>query len=643
MSIGSPLTPLDLARFEAIGITRQVLEQAQVRRVAHHEAREQCGIRYKTDHLEGIAFAYVDPVSGRVCTYRVRRDSPELDTDGTPIGKYLSPPDRKHLYFAPEADTLLADVQAPVVIVEAEKSALAIHAAERRTGCAPALVIATGGCWGHRCRIGTKPNAHGVHVPVKGFSPDLDRVRWAGRDVIICFDSNAATNENVQAGRRSLAGELQTRGAQVRIAELPEAPGVNGPDDYLGRHGAAALFALFTAATPFASKPTAKAGEKQGRAVQFEAIEPWPTPVDGAALLDAIATTVRRHFVVPAHADTIIALWTVHAYTLEASFTSPFLAITSPEKRCGKTLLLILIGAVTPRRMFAANISPAALFRTIEKYGPTLLIDEADCFLRDDDELRGLLNSGHTRTTAICVRVAGDDHEPRLFSTWCPKVIALIGQLPGTLADRSIEIKMKRRTRTDPAVERLRQDRIDRACAMLRRQAVRWAADHLATLAEADPAVPEALHDRAADCFRPLLAIADAAGGSWPTLAREAAEAVSRTDADDTLPTTLLSDCRVVFTAKGNPECLATQTLREKLVELEDRPWKEFHPKTGKPITGQKLAALLKPYGILPTDPVRIKGQSKPARAYLYSAFADAWARYHAGQRPLPGGRTVTP
>src|SRR4029453_223767 len=112
---------------------------------------------------------------------------------------------------------------------------------------------------------------------------------------------------------------------------------------------------------------------------------------------------------------------------------------------CGKTVLLIVLGALVPRRMFAANVTPAVLFRTIEKFSPTLLIDEADTFIRDNDELRGVLNSGHTRTTATVIRAVGDDHDPRAFSTWCPKAIALIGSLPGTLSDRSIEIGMRRR------------------------------------------------------------------------------------------------------------------------------------------------------------------------------------------------------
>jgi hypothetical protein len=63
----------------------------------------------------------------------------------------------------------------------------------------------------------------------------------------------------------------------------------------------------------------------------------------------------------------------------------------------------------------------------VEKYRPTLLIDEADTFLGDHDELRGIINSGHRRSSAFVLRCDGDDQEPKSLSTWCPKAIALIG------------------------------------------------------------------------------------------------------------------------------------------------------------------------------------------------------------------------
>ena len=99
-----------------------------------------------------------------------------------------------------------------------------------------------------------------------------------------------------------------------------------------------------------------------------------------------------------------------------------------------------------------------------------MLIDETDTFLKNNDELRGVLNSGHTRATAFVIRCQSEAQLPRSFSTWAAIALAGIGQLPATLADRSIEIKLKRKTLSENA---MRLDRNARAalsdwCARLR-------------------------------------------------------------------------------------------------------------------------------------------------------------------------------
>ena len=630
MSVDS-LRPADLDVFAALGIPDALLTAAGVRRVSHTEARDVCGIRYKSDHLEGLAFPYRTPHDDTIVTWRIRRDHPEVELDGTPIAKYVSPLDRKHLYFVPGCAAQLADVSVLGILGESEKAALTLTAAARRVN-RNVLAIALGGCWGWRGVVGQTTNANGARVPVKGPLPDLDRVTWTNRDVVILFDANVTTNEKVSAARRALAAELTTRGAHVRTVDLPLEPGVNGPDDYRATHGDAALFALIDGATPFTSKPTKKEKTEktaQGRDVQLEDPEPWAEPVNGVLLLDAIANTFMRYLALPAHASTAMALWVLHVYAFAAWFTSPFLAITSPVKRCGKTVLLIVLGSLAPRRLFASNVTPAVLFRTIEKYTPTLLIDEADTFVRDNDELRGVLNSGHTKTTAVTIRAVGDDHEPRVFSTWCAKAIALIGKLPGTLDDRSIEIRMRRRTAAE-SVARLRQDRIDAECADLRRHAARWAADHLDALRNADPEVPSSLHDRAADCWRALVAIADVAGGTWPVRAREAAIALSGAPAEDDASTLLLTDIRAIFTAEDEPEVLASSTLVERLLDLDDRPWKEWSK--GRPLSAAKVARMLAGYQIFPAGTIRIG--AKTAKGYRRDAFVEAWQRYLGDVKP---------
>lgn len=431
--------------------------------------------------------------------------------------------------------------------------------------------------------------------------------------------------------------------ADVRIVTLPVTEKGADVSDYLGTRSKAELVALLNAAPVYtpstqapippiesdAATPAHRATKreksdkaKQGRAVQFEDPEPWPDPVDGAALLDALATTFERYLALPDHASAALALWVLHAYTFAAWFTSPFLVITSPVKRCGKTQLLIVLGALVPRRLFASNVTPAVLFRTIEKYSPTLLIDEADTFVRENDELRGVLNSGHTRTTAVAIRTVGDDHEPRAFSTWCPKAIALIGKLPDTLADRAIEVAMRRRIAGE-RIERLRQDRIEAECQQVRRQAVRWAADHLTELQDANPIAPVELHDRAADCWRPLLALADRAGARWPAVAREAAQALSGVTDDDDQPAAvlLLGDVQTIFATRHE---LSSADLVKALQALESRPWATWG-KDNKGLTSHALARLLKVFRV---HPVKIRFGDDTANGYTRRMFEDAWTRY---------------
>jgi putative DNA primase/helicase len=303
--------------------------------------------------------------------------------------------------------------------------------------------------------------------------------------------------------------------------------------------------------------------------------------------------------------------------------------------QCGKSTALALLGAVVPRPLPSANISPAALFRAVEKYRPTLLLDEAETYMRDGNEaLRGILNAGHARTQAFVMRVEGDSLEPRIFSTWGPKVFALIGRLPATLEDRSIVIPMKRKAKGE-RVERLRLDRLPAEGEPLRQRAARWAADNIGTLKNADPPVPaELVRDRTRDNWRPLLAIADLLGGAWPNEARRAALALAGgRPTEDTARITLLEDIRAIFKEEG-VDRLPSGDLVKSLVELEDHPWPEW--RDGRSLTATQLARLLKPFGIAPVK-WRGEGEQRTWRGYQVADFLDSFNRYlEDGNAPPP-------
>ena len=356
--------------------------------------------------------------------------------------------------------------------------------------------------------------------------------------------------------------------------------------------------------------------------------EPWSDRVVGSELLADLVSILQRYVVLPEAAYVAVALWILHAHAHDSAGISPILAITSPTPECGKTTLLTLLGALVPRPLPASNITSAALFRAVERWRPTLLVDEADTFLKGSDELRGVINCGHCKSNAYVVRTVGEDHEPRQFATWAPKAIAMIGSLHPTLASRALHVEL-RRIAQDEQVEGLRGDRLDHM-EHLCRKAFRLAQDHVEELRVADPAMPPVLRGRAADNWRPLLAIADLAGGDWPRKARHAAEILNASRNEQTAGLMLLEDLQALF-AEHDADRLPSAKIVEALGQMEDRPWSEW--KNGKPITTRQLARLLEPFKVTPGT---IRFAAAVSKGYRLDQFDEVFRRY------LPS-RSVTP
>ncbi len=252
---------------------------------------------------------------------------------------------------------------------------------------------------------------------------------------------------------------------------------------------------------------------------------------------------------------------------------------------------------------------------------PTLLIDEADTFLARSDELRGVLNSGHTRTSAYVLRLVGDQHEPRRFVTWGAKAIALIGDLPDTLADRAILIVMRRKLPME-AVERLRQRTHDAHFDTLARRCQRFAIDHQTAIRQAQPVLPAALHDRAQDNWEPLLAIADLAGPAWGQAARAAAVELTGLVDNPGLGIELLRDLEALFVQRG--ERLFSSEILTALIADAEAPWATYE--RGRPLTARQLARLLKSFGIHTHATIRV-GQ-KTGKGYSRAQFVEVFQRY---------------
>lgn len=372
--------------------------------------------------------------------------------------------------------------------------------------------------------------------------------------------------------------------------------------------------------------------------------QPPPHPADedvpdepGDAVLDDVHAALCRYVAFPsAHASVAMTLFVAATHAQVSWEHATRLVIKSPLKRCGKTRLLEIAGELVHRPLRTTNISVAALVRSIDAEDPpTVVLDEADAVFatrrgersEGAEDLRGILNSGHSPGWPY-IRWNMSTRQRESCPTFAMAIVSGIGDLPDTIEDRAVVISMRRRA---PG-EQVAQFRRRRSIPPLRALHLRlhaWASRRLDLLGEADPDLP--VEDRQADVWAPLVAVADAAGGRWPSAARVACVAlVGVGDGDDSSAAELLlSDLRVVF--RDDEDEVATATVLDRLHELDESPWSEWF---GKPLSARALARLLRPYGIRSRNVRTGDGQAK---GYRRDDLVDAWARYLAVDVHGPG------
>jgi hypothetical protein len=352
-----------------------------------------------------------------------------------------------------------------------------------------------------------------------------------------------------------------------------------------------------------------------------------------AALLGEISALLRRFVVMSSAQARVVALWVVHTHTLDAAEATPYLAITSAEKRSGKTRLLEVLELLVARPWFTGRTTAAVLPRKIDATAPTLLLDESDAAFGGDKDyaeaLRGVLNTGHRRggKSTVCIGQAGNIGF-KDFSVFSAKAIAGIGKLPDTVGDRAIPVRLERRAPGE-RVDRFRRREVAPQAEQLRYRLTALADVAVELLAEARPDLPEELNDRAWDGVEPLLAIAELAGGDWPIAARAACIELygGRQVDDDSTGVQLLADIREVF---GHEDRLSTSVLLDRLNDLDESPWCEWF---GRPLASRGLARLLKPYGIKSRN---IKLDERRPKGFLREQFEAVWARYLPPQDATP-------
>lgn len=335
-------------------------------------------------------------------------------------------------------------------------------------------------------------------------------------------------------------------------------------------------------------------------------------------LVNEIASVVDKFIVCSPETRDAITLWVIMTWFIDNIYVAPLAVITAPEKRCGKSRLLALMSRLVKNPIVASNITASAVFRTIDACNPTLLIDEGDTFISGREELRGILNCGHSRDTAFVVRLVGKEHEPKKFNVWGAKVIACIGDLPDTIMDRAIALRLHRKP-VNQKLSRLKDGELE--FERLRAKICRFANDYSNKLNEVEPTHVDGLNDREQDNWDPLLSIAKLVSEDWEKRAIDAALALSRDFSTEQSPTMeLLCDLREIFKSIDR---ISSEKLISLLCTDKEKRWASYN--AGKNITPRQIVSLLEKFSIRSKS---IRDGKVFYKGYEKNSFIDIFERY---------------
>jgi putative DNA primase/helicase len=367
-----------------------------------------------------------------------------------------------------------------------------------------------------------------------------------------------------------------------------------------------------------------------GHKVLFPVREAWPYSVTGAEVLSEISQVISQYLVLPDGAADAFALWCAHTHVYHVFRHTPRLHVTAPGSSCGKTTTLDVGGCFVLRPMKLELLTTATLFRIVEEFKPTLLVDEvSSSVLREKEELLQVLNGGHKRGVWV-PRCVGEDHKISLFDIFAPVMLCGIGPLPEQPHNRSIVIHMER-AMANEIKKRFREEHTERE-EELCRKLMRFCADNEEKF-KLDPDLPVQAANRLADNWRPLFAVAQVAGGDWPQRVYSAfVKLTARDEVDLESPgIRLLRDIKRIFeTHHFLQPVVSSAELHSLLLSIEDGEWEEWQG-PNRPITKWKVASFLAPFKITPK---RHHIGGSYLRGYLRADFKRPFERYMPQTEP---------
>ncbi len=478
------------------------------------------------------------------------------------------------------------------LIAEGEKDALNLQkaAAEFADGNGSLSYAAT-------CNIG------GAGKWLDEYSPYL-----AGKKAFVFQDNDDPGRRHAQ----QVCANVSKYAQAVHLVELPGLPDQGDVSDYLQTHPAAELFEQMRAAPVW----TPPAEAKQESVV----------PATGAELIRRFEEIFKWYIVAPKGAPLIGALYAFMTYSFKVFSWIGYLCFHSPLESCGKSRAADIVGWASARPEILVSITEAALFRLITIYAPTVVIDEAEVLSGEDETakaLRAVLHAGNAPDDGI-IRCAPNTHKPERFSPWCPKIFCAIGHLPRTLRSRTIGIGMQRKRASEQTKAFIRR-KLQPELTALGIEIATWVREHEAEILRAYESLPEeSFGERGRENFAPLeavLTIADPDRLPEFHWARRRLTNANNADMEhDSIGIRLLLDIKKTFEERGVEE-LASTTLIDALVAIEESPWREWSK--DRPLSKMKLASLLRPFNVYPGQMADGK-----ARGYRFSAFAECFASY---------------
>ncbi|MBI4186288.1 MAG: DUF3854 domain-containing protein [Chloroflexi bacterium] len=442
---------------EGSGIGVDIIRERGYRSVLGKAELEKLGFTPAQQRVPGILIPLWS-VDGKDAGSQLRPDHARTSGRGKAV-KYESPAGSSNrLDCPPRCQKIIGNPQVALWITEGSKKADALAS---RGACA----ISVTGVWGFKGK-----NQFGGIT----FLADWDYVALKNRTVYLAFDSDIVTKEPVRKALEHIGEHLKRKGATVHVIQLPQLEGQSktGIDDYLLRYTLQDAERLAGDFRPeekgdrerYVSGfvlPDGTVGEMVvtdserffiigfngsiRKAYQHDTAKVTYLPTDDALvgevvhfastatpydsqsrLFSQIQAFIHHYLELPADFEEIASLYVLLTWVYEFAPSIPYLRVIG-DWGTGKTRFLQVAGAICFRPIFASGATtPAPIFRILEQFRGTLVLDEAD--FKDSaawSEMVKLLNNGY-RPGMPVLRADKENGKwyPRSYQVFGPKLIS---------------------------------------------------------------------------------------------------------------------------------------------------------------------------------------------------------------------------